>query len=85
VKEADQQAMSAILANTAAFSRPELPERPQKAKTDALIKGHQEETRISGIWQSFTCNSCGRIVQVSPAFKLPQFNCTHCGHLFRFV
>ena len=83
VKAPDQQAMSAILANTAAFSKSEQPEEPEKAKTDALIKGYQEETRIPGTWQSFTCNSCGRIVQVSPAFKLPQFNCTHCGHLFK--
>jgi heat shock protein HtpX len=84
VKEADQLAMSAILANTDAFSKPGQPQDPQKAKTDALIKGYQEETRVPGTWQSFTCNSCGRIVQVSPAFKLPQLNCTHCGHLINF-
>jgi heat shock protein HtpX len=84
VKEADQQAMAAILTAIAAFSRPSQPQDPVKAKTDAIIKGYQGETRIPGTWQSFTCNSCGRVVQVSPAFKLPQFNCTHCGHLFKF-
>jgi heat shock protein HtpX len=84
IKKADQQAISTILANTAAFSKPGQPQDPVKVKTDAMIKGYQEETRIPGTWQNFTCNSCGRIVQVSPAFKLPQFNCTHCGHLFKF-
>ena len=84
VNVADHQSMSAILTNTAAFSKSGQPEGPKKINNDALITGHQKETRIPGVWQSFTCNSCGRIAQLSPAFKLPQFNCTRCGHIFRF-
>jgi heat shock protein HtpX len=84
VKEADRESLSAVLAASAAFSKPSQPHDPVMAKTDALMKGYQEEKRALGTWQSFTCINCGRIVEVSPAFKLAELDCTHCGHPFRF-
>lgn len=81
VKESDQKTMTAILAGTAALSRTEQHD-PEKARIATLVRGQQVEKRTPGAWQSFTCNRCGRKVEVSPAFNLPQLQCSKCGHLF---
>lgn len=83
VKDSDLQSAGAILAATAAFSQGGMND-PETLARPARLSGQQQETRTPGTWQSFTCNGCGKRVQVSPAFKLSQVQCTRCSHLIRF-
>jgi heat shock protein HtpX len=84
VKESDQQAVSEILAATAAFSRVQQPVREAHEAT-CLPAGQQQEKRTPGTWQSFPCNGCGKPIQISPKFELSQVKCPRCGHEIRMV
>lgn len=83
VRESDHETVSSILASTAALSRTERHD-PEEARVTTLVRGRQEETRTPGAWQGFTCQGCGRKVEVSPAFDLEQLQCPKCGQLFIF-
>jgi len=83
LQEPGRKSASAILESTAALTRTERYD-PERARTATLIRGQQKETRKPGAWQSFTCNRCGRTVEISPAFSAQQLACTRCGHLFLF-
>ncbi len=83
VKEADLEAMGAVLAVSSAFTgRGGSADQPQGASVSRLER--QIEKRIPGRWQSFVCRGCGRNVQVSSAFALNSTKCSKCGHEISF-
>jgi heat shock protein HtpX len=84
VTESDQQTASDILTATAAFSKKQQP-APEPSAPYAQPAGQQQETRTSNTWQTFTCNGCGKPVQISPAFELSQTKCPRCGQVIRLV
>jgi heat shock protein HtpX len=45
----------------------------------------QIESRNKGSWQNITCLSCGRDMQVSPAFNLAHTKCGKCGARIDFT
>jgi heat shock protein HtpX len=80
VTESDQQTASDILTAAAVFSKQPTPGAPEPVHQPA---GEQQETRVPSTWQTFTCNGCGKPVQISPAFELSQTKCPRCGHMIR--
>lgn len=58
---------------------------PAAAGSKGSASPPQAFVRDKGMWQNFKCASCGRDIQVSPAFNLSRMNCSRCGARIDFT
>lgn len=55
----------------------------RKPGTQAVMEPLTYSKKSDG-WESFSC-SCGKLLQLSPAFKAPTIKCRHCGRITKIA
>ncbi|HQI01127.1 MAG TPA: M48 family metallopeptidase [Deltaproteobacteria bacterium] len=83
VPRGDSGMITSVLGESAAMSAPA--EGRVSAPQENGRPGNQEVRIAGGKWQQFSCDACGRSIEVSPRFGGRKLKCSSCGSVIRIV